>query len=394
MIYCGECGAQNDERSERCASCGTLLALPVEHAPEGDPGTPRRRRWDRRRLFPLLGVLALCAAVGALFLAGPPLRGNAPGGDAPLAGLVTPTAGPSAGLVPRGTPSAGAPAGPEGWIVFSGHLARRGKEYDRDLYAARADGGGALRRLTDVAGFDGQPSWSPTGDRIAFASERTKLRQIWVMGADGSKPRRLTNDPNEASYPDWSPDGRWIAYEGGAYEKADIAVIPARGGRPRRLTDNPYRETAPAWSPDGRQIAFMGKHGRYWQIFVMERDGSQLRQVTEAAADHRYPRWERDGRGLLFNTRTGDTSEEVGQIYRINLDGTGQRPITRPGQGRNGRPFPSPDGRYIAFNSDRVRGNFEIYISRADGSDPRRLTSTTTDDYEPAWSPLPQRGAG
>ena len=55
-----------------------------------------------------------------------------------------------------------------------------------------------------------QPTWSPDGDRIAFA--RGASSRLFVMDADGSGARRVTDEEAEESEPAWSPDGRSIAY--------------------------------------------------------------------------------------------------------------------------------------------------------------------------------------
>jgi TolB protein len=281
---------------------------------------------------------------------------------------------------------------PTGWLVFSSNRAVPGREGraatpNRDIYAVRADGTG-LARLTGEPGYDGDPVWAPTGESIAFASERTGMSQIWTMQADGSNPRQLTEDPHGAAHPDWSPDGKLIAYEGGPDRRSDIWTIPAApGGEPVQLTNNVVEETAPAWSPMGDRIVFMARVGGYWQIFTIDADGRNREQITRDRRDHRYPRWFPDGRRILFNTLPSEGSPSPGQIYIMNADGGNVRQITFEDEGGNGRAFPSPDGRFIAFNSNREDDNYEIYIMRPDGSEVRRITKTLGDDFHPAWSP-------
>jgi TolB protein len=65
-----------------------------------------------------------------------------------------------------------------------------------------ADGGDPVRLTTDPA-RDSDPTWSPDGARIAFASERDGNLEIYVMNADGSNPRRVTNNPGTDLVPDW-----------------------------------------------------------------------------------------------------------------------------------------------------------------------------------------------
>ena len=65
-------------------------------------------------------------------------------------------------------------------------------------------------RLTDSAGWEVDPSWSPDGSRIAFSSDRDVNSQIYVMNADGSDQTRFTNNDRWEGTPSWSPIG--VAY--------------------------------------------------------------------------------------------------------------------------------------------------------------------------------------
>ena len=128
-------------------------------------------------------------------------------------------------------------------------------------------------RLTQKGGADYQPSWSPDGTQIAFASDRENgssiiSDDIYVMNADGSNQIRLTKSGGydyqpgrlaEVKHygPSWSPDGTQIVFasdrESDSYIK-DIYVMNADGSNQIRLTESGGYE--PSWSPDGTQIVF------------------------------------------------------------------------------------------------------------------------------------------
>ncbi|HJV32137.1 MAG TPA: hypothetical protein VJ558_08060, partial [Bacillales bacterium] len=95
--------------------------------------------------------------------------------------------------------------------------------------------------------------------KIAFASNRTGNSNIWVMNADGTNPTQLTNVPFDDKNPTWSPDGNQIAFASNRAGDIDLIdsiwVMDNDGTNITQLT-NDEDDNQPAWSPDGTQIAF------------------------------------------------------------------------------------------------------------------------------------------
>ena len=234
------------------------------------------------------------------------------------------------------------------------------------------DGTGQTR-LTNNAAGDFGPAWSPDGTKIAF----NRGFDIFVMDADGSSQTRLTSAAAMNIAPSWSPDGTKIAFHSSRDGNFEIYVMDANGSNPTRLTSNAAGDFAPAWSPDGERIVFRSNRDGNNEIYVMAKDGTAQTRVTVNTADDQEPKFSGDGTKIVF-TRALPTR----QIMVINADGTNTVQLTSAGN--NFFPTVSPDGRKIAYVSDRD-GNHEIYSMDFDGSPQVRLTSNFTVEDYPAW---------
>ncbi len=126
--------------------------------------------------------------------------------------------------------------------------------------------------------FEGQPSWSPDGERIAFASNRSGGRQIWVAESDGTNPRPLTSFVDGvAGSPQWSPDSQLIAFDARPGGNPDVYVVAASGGIVKRLTDHAAEDHVPAWSDDGRWICFASARSGRDEIYRVAATGRSRR---------------------------------------------------------------------------------------------------------------------
>lgn len=107
--------------------------------------------------------------------------------------------------------------------------------------------GSAATRLTYGAALEDFPTWSPTGSRIAFESDRDGNREVYVMNANGAAQARLTSHPSFDGQPAWSPDGSRIAFTSFRDGNYELYSTNAAAGAPLRLTTTPASEQAPDW---------------------------------------------------------------------------------------------------------------------------------------------------
>jgi TolB protein len=241
-------------------------------------------------------------------------------------------------------------------------------------------------------------AWSPSGEQLAYLERDTLFVAALAEGAT----RRLSVIPTGHS-PAWSPDGRWIVLGSGNAEFAhgsyvlggmagnELILVPAAGGEPVSLTDRWNLHTSPVWLPDSRHILFMSTQGGGRDIHVLRID----------AAGHRVGAPERLTTGLdvatLAISADGKTLaysafDNASGIWSIDIPPAGAvtssasaRPVTR-GTEHVEEVSVSPDGEWLAFDSDRA-GNSDIYVMSLAGGEPRRITTDPGFDFVPSWSP-------
>ena len=190
------------------------------------------------------------------------------------------------------------------------------------------------------AGCDspGHVSLSPVDENILVlqCNQKSGPTQLMVMTIEGDLVRNLPTGRVRVDDPSISPDGRRVAYwasdastgpSGGSIYT--VGIEDATG--PVALTDRPAGSDAdPAWSPDGTSILFRrsGPDGD-WDIYQMGSDGRNAQPfVTGPSRDHK-PTWSPDGRQLMMisNRDAKDQSDTSFDLYLLNADGTGIKPL-------------------------------------------------------------------
>jgi Tol biopolymer transport system component len=192
------------------------------------------------------------------------------------------------------------------------------------------------------------PTWSPDGSRIAFASRPRdgSDADIYVIDAGGNNARRVLGTPAHDGHPSWSPDGERIAFDAryggrGLPAGGSIVVGSIDSGVLRRLTEKhtPYGAIQPSWSPNGRWIAFSRFrrstfNGRivYAVVWIVRPDGSVARRIGPPRhfdRRSRNPSWSPDGRRIVFDYAVRGVSSYQGAAVRTIDVRTGRvRPLS------------------------------------------------------------------
>ncbi len=194
--------------------------------------------------------------------------------------------------------------------------------------------GGQISLLTTQGGYT--PTWSPDSTKIAFMSERSGNKDIWIINSD---------DYAEAS------------------------------GTVEQLTSHEKNDHHPAWSPKDNQIAFVSDRNGTDHIYIIHADGTGLTQLTTGNEDDSHPVWHPDSSKIAFS--------RAGEIRMINSDGTGETQITYDSIEYYLEPSWSSDGSSIAFRKSLY--SEDIAVMDANGENQQTLT-TEGDNFFPAWS--------
>ena len=284
--------------------------------------------------------------------------------------------------------------------------------------------GGEPRLLTTIARGVSEFAWSPRGDSVAFTSKTGGMDQtssgprvittlkhkhnalgfslgaryhLFVQRLVGGPAVQITDGDWDDTQPDWSPDGRTLVFVSARHDSRDrdnvqdLWLVPVEGGEARCLTRSTGPVSAPAFSPDGRTVAYAGHDhvldggghvSDLWTVAVASGEPDNLSATLDrsiqagpalpgAVAAKLY--WTADGSSVV--ARVHDRAAI--HTYRFAL-GEDTRTVLCGGARTAVSLSVAADGRMAMVLSDLTHAP-ELYLSNADGSGERRLTSFNDD---------------
>lgn len=263
-----------------------------------------------------------------------------------------------------------------------------------EVYAVNSDGTGLLN-VSNMAGGDTTPQFSPDGTRIAWVHFQDGVGEIMVANADGSGRVNVTNHAKDDRGPVWSPDGTKIAfYSLRQEERWEVYSMNPDGSNVQRLTDRSCQSHDPAWSPDGTKIGFICGLREFAEVYVMNADGSNWQRLTEDPTDKGYFEdaaltWSADSQWLGYVKYRDKGHSKGGGVYRVNVNTKEIVTIMESDSNAFHAPAWSPDGTKLAFSAYRPidSGSYDIVVVNPynpDGS--TNLTMTAKFDNQPRWS--------
>jgi Tol biopolymer transport system component len=206
------------------------------------------------------------------------------------------------------------------------------------------------------------------------------VNDVFVAPVAGGAGRRVAHVDGDITGIAWSGDGKSLVVAA----LGSLMRVPIAGGEPQRLLSGRDVET-PAISRDGRRLAYAQRvvNTNIWQV-PLTRSPAAAQRPTPLISSTRQewlPAFSPDGHRLAFaSTRSGSW-----EIWISDADGSNPRPVTSFGGPLTASPRWSPDGRWIAFDS-RARGRSDVYVVASEGGLPRRVETGQADSETPFWS--------
>ncbi|QDT03179.1 Aminopeptidase S [Rubripirellula lacrimiformis] len=165
-----------------------------------------------------------------------------------------------------------------------------------DLYLMNADGSN-VRRLTDVAGYDGGPFFSPDGQRICWRrfSEDGVTAEVYTMKIDGTDVQRLTEINAMSWAPYYHPSGEYLIFTTNKHGFANFELYLVRSdgqGEPVRVTDTDGFDGLPVFLPDGKRLSWTSNRtkAKQSQIFLADWNDQEARKLLGMTDDHQADR--------------------------------------------------------------------------------------------------------
>ncbi len=256
----------------------------------------------------------------------------------------------------------------------------------KEIYVMDYDGHNVIqitRRRSVAMG----PAWSPDGRTLLFSSitknkKNVENHNLFSYGLSTGKIRLLSNRKGLNAGADYSPDGKKIALTMSFLRgNPDIFTMDPKTRKATRLTRAAGSDVDPSWSADGKKIAFISDRSGKSMVYVMDSNGKNQKRITYAGVYNATPSWSPTGKKIAF----AGWKDKHFDIFIMNADGTKIERLTNK-SGNNEDPHFASDGYFIIYSSNRL-GKRNLYITNIDNTVHRRITHRSGNNESPKWGP-------
>lgn len=300
-------------------------------------------------------------------------------------------------------------------IVFTSNRDGQLASLDNEIYVMNDDGSN-VRRITHDGHRKRGVRWSPDGRHLLFSADTDvidtagqKTDDIFLMNADGQQLRRLTEHPELDGQPSWGPDGERIAFSSTRNGLLEIYVLHLDSGALQQLTHSGAEiggyAMAPAWSPDGSEIAYeLAIPGQGRHIYLIDAEGKRNRPLVKQAPlilgtllMNFSPRWAPDGERLLYravkSVREGNDFRLAEERFVIrDRDGSNPQALATPKTWQLGAACWAEEGAVILFDAsenglvEKETPPYDIYRYEFASRQITNLTNHPSEDWGVDWT--------
>lgn len=259
-------------------------------------------------------------------------------------------------------------ASPDGKSVV---IASRGWLWRVDLAS------GVATRITNGAGVDSRPAWSPDGRSIAFVRDDGKTTAVMIRDLTSGAEREI--DRGMALDPAFTSDGKSLLYsnlQGGG--DLDLWRVGVAGGTRERVTTDQGLELRPQPHPDGNRVIYLtkGRGGDQVRLKSLAGSGADAALLTGSIISLLRPSLSPDGKELAYSWPNTDGTEL--RILSIDRPTVSMLLVSRH-RGRPLTPSWSPDGQWIYYTEADVAQQLHLYRVNKNGGVPAELVIRTWD---------------
>ena len=209
-----------------------------------------------------------------------------------------------------------------------------------------------------------------------------------LPGCEGKAPAQV--GPRHVPGPGFGSGAGLFVYECDVGGNTDLCSVPVGGGVERRLTSHPAADMYPRWRRDGSGVVFSSERSGRWQLWELSLDGGTPRRLRRSQAREWQADPAPDGKRMALLSSAG--GEET---LRVVLDASqaGQVLLAHGPRVVLGNPHWDAAGRRLVLSSNAGLGGHRVYLVKAAGGPPRRLSPLTSGACEPRFGPHGDRVA-
>lgn len=226
-------------------------------------------------------------------------------------------------------------------------------------------------------------SVSPDGKRLAFVRETSNSSgDVFTSAIDGSDPQQITWDRMRVRGVTWTPDGKNLIFASNRSGADELWQVPSKGGTPEIIATKGYEVTSASIAPDGSILAYTStqQNSNIWRLAI-DTPGAKPELFIGSQGRNDSAHYSPDGKQIAFiSDRSG-----AWELWLSGSDGHGLQQLTHFGGPMLGTPHWSPDSQSLVFDA-RPKGHSAIFTIALNGGEPQPVVDDGFENKKPNWS--------